>query len=58
MYCRLFMNSESFVNIFLCFFLFVRNVLVLWKMTYGTVFYVDYIAEEGQGFIYASSRIE
>lgn len=53
----LFMNLESFVNIFLCFVLF-KNIFVLWKMTYETVSYGDDITQEGQGFIYASNRIE
>jgi len=54
----LFLNLESFFNIFLCFVLSAKNFLVLWKMTYETVSYMNDIAREGQGFIYASSRIE
>lgn len=55
----LFMNLKSFVfNIFLCFVLFIKSILVLRKLTYETVSYLDDIAQEGQGFIYASSRID
>lgn len=55
----LFMNLKSFVfNTFLCFVLFIKSILVLRKLTYETVSYLDDIAQEGQGFIYASSRID
>lgn len=52
----LFMNLESFANIFLHFVLFVKNILVIWEMQYEIVSYVDDIAQ--QGIIYASGRIE
>lgn len=52
----LFMNLESFANIFLHFVLFVKNILVIWEMQYEIVSYVDDVAQ--QGIIYASGRIE
>lgn len=52
------MNLESAVNVFWCFVLFVKNILFLWKLTYETMSYVGDTAQEGQGFIDASSRIE
>lgn len=52
------MNLESFVNIFLRFVLFVKNILVLREMQYEIVSYVDDIAQQGQGVIYASGRTE
>lgn len=33
------------------FLLFVKNILVLWKLTYETMSYVGDSAQEGQGFI-------
>lgn len=33
----LFMNLESFVSIVLCFVLFIKNILVVWKMTCESV---------------------